>query len=212
MSEISRREVIKVLGLVPLAGALASCSSPETDRAARASAAAGEGGIAAGPGLQFFTAHEDETVRVLVDYIIPRDEHSGSATDAKVPEFMDFILADEKTTSSEDRIALRGGLAWLDTECQRRHGVSFVQASDAQRREVLDDIAWPARARPEMSQGVAFFNRFRDLTATGFYTSEMGYRDLQYIGNTALPAWNGCPEEALRRLGVSYADAAARPT
>ncbi|CAN5348731.1 gluconate 2-dehydrogenase subunit 3 family protein [soil metagenome] len=204
MSEISRREVIKVLGLVPLAGALASCSSPETDRAARAAAAAGEGGITAGPGLQFFTAHEDETVRVLVDYLIPRDEHSGSATDARVPEFMDFILADEKTTSPEQRIALRGGLAWLDAECQRRHGATFVQASDEQRRGVLDDIAWPARARPEMSQGVAFFNRFRDLTATGFYTSEMGYRDLQYIGNTAIPVWNGCPEEALRRLGVSY--------
>lgn len=206
MSEISRREVIKVLGLVPLAGALASCTSPEIDRAARAAAEAGEGGIAPGPGLNFFTAHEDETVRVLVDYIIPRDERSGSATDAKVPEFMDFILADEKTFSLEGRTAIRGGLAWLDAECERRHGVTFVQASDPQRREVLDDIAWPARARPEMSPGVAFFNRFRDLTATGFYSSEMGYRDLQYLGNTVVHTWNGCPEEALRRLGVSYTD------
>lgn len=210
MSEISRREVIKVLGLVPLAGALASCSSPGTDRAARTAAAAGEGGITPGPGLQFFTAHEDQTVRVLVDYVIPRDERSGSATDAKVPEFLDFILNDAATTPPEGRIAMRGGLAWLDAECQRRYGATFVSASDEQRRGVLDDIAWPARARPEMSQGVAFFNRFRDLTATAFYSSEMGYQDLQYQGNVVVPVWNGCPDEALRRLGVSYDDAPRR--
>ena len=69
-------------------------------------------------------------------------------------------------------------------------------------RAILDDIAWPRRARPETSQGVAFFNRFRDLVASGFWSSEMGIRDLQYIGNTAVPVWNGCPPEAVRKLGL----------
>ena len=49
---------------------------------------------------------------------------------------------------------------------------------------MLDDIAWPQRARPELSHGVAFFNSFRDLTAAGFWTSKMGIEDLQYKGNT----------------------------
>jgi len=209
-SDISRREIIKALGLVPLAGALAACTSPETDRAARAAAGAPAGGAAANAG--FFTPHEYQTVRVLVDYIIPKDERSGSATDARVPEFMNFILADEKTTSAEGRTAMRGGLAWLDAECGRRYGgATFVRATDAQRRGVLDDIAWPAKARPEMSQGVAFFNRFRDLTATGFYSSEVGYRDLQYMGNVARPEWTGCPQPALQRLGVSYDLMAKKP-
>ena len=69
---------------------------------------------------------------------------------------------------------------------------------------VLDDIAWPERARPELSQGVEFFNRMRDLTASGFYSSKMGVEDLQYLGNTVVPEWHGCPPEALARLGVKY--------
>jgi hypothetical protein len=153
MSEISRRDVIKAIGLVPLAGALGACTSPEADRGARAAAGAAAGG--AEPGKGFFTPHEDETVRVLVDYIIPGDDRSGSATEAKVPEFMSAFLAHPETPP-EDRLAIRGGLAWLDAECARRHGASFVRATDAQRRGVLDDIAWPAKARPEMSHGVTF--------------------------------------------------------
>jgi hypothetical protein len=151
----------------------------------------------------FFTAHEWSTVRLLVDYIIPRDERSGSATDAKVPEFMDFLLSD-KDASLQQKTSMQGGLAWLDNECQHRFSKSFVGASDAQRRQVLDDIAWPAKARPEMHHGVLFFSHFRDLTASGFYSTQMGWQDVQYKGNVALPAWNGCPPEALAKLGVSY--------
>jgi hypothetical protein len=142
---------------------------------------------------------------MLADYIIPRDERSGSATDAKAPEFVDFMLMDAKT-SDADRLAMRGGLAWLDTESRRRFGANFVAATDVQRRKLLDDIAWPAKAPPEMSAGVAFFNNFRDAIASGFYSSAMGWKDLQYVGNVFNPNWNGCPEPALRKLGVSYAE------
>jgi len=138
---------------------------------------------------------------MLVDYVIPRDARSGSATDARVPEFMDFLMAD-KDGSATSKLAMRGGLAWLDGECRRRFRKNFVTATDAQRRLVLDDIAWPKKAPAELSHGVAFFNRFRDLTASGFFSSEMGWRDVRYVGNVALPEWNGCPPEALRKLGV----------
>ncbi len=148
----------------------------------------------------FFTPHEWETVRLLVDLVIPRDERSGSATDAGVPEFMDFMLNDRP----DGQVPMRGGLAWLDNECYERSGTTFVTATEAERTAVLDDIAWPKRAKPEMSQGVAFFNMFRDLTASGFFTSKIGVADLDYQGNTFVSEWKGCPDAALRKLGVTY--------
>ena len=97
---------------------------------------------------------------------------------------------------------MRGGLAWLDIECRERFAADFSDCSEEERRAVLDDIAWPAQARPELSHGVQFFNSFRNLTASGFWSSKMGVMDLQYIGNTALPEWTGCPDEQLRKLGL----------
>ena len=200
MSDLHRRDLLKALGLVPLAGALGACTDAATDSAARAAARPAVPPAAPAPAT-FFTPRERETVRVLVDYIIPRDERSGSATDAKVPEFMDVFLA-HPDTNPETGAAIRGGLAWLDAECTRRTASRFAAASDAERRAVLDDIAWPAKAPPSLSHGVAFFTRFRDLTASGFYSSAMGYADLRYEGNVARAAWTGCPPDAMARLGV----------
>jgi hypothetical protein len=152
---------------------------------------------------RFFNAHEWATVSMLADYVIPRDERSGSATDAKVPEYMDFLLA-EKDANVNTQIAFHGGLAWIDNECRKRFQKTFIAASDAQRREVLDDIAYPQRAKPEMSYGVTFFNRFRDMTASGFFSSAIGWKDLQYKGNVFNPGYDGCPPAALDKLGVSY--------
>lgn len=192
--DVSRREVLQILAGIPL---LASGLSPETVRRAVASA---QSAMSSSSAPVFFTPHEWQTVRFLVDIIIPRDDHSGSATDAAVPEFMDFILNDQ----ADMQTGTRGGLAWLDTECRERFGKNFVDCADAQRRRVLDDIAWPKKARPEMSQGVAFFSDFRDLTASGFYSSKLGVEDLQYLGNTVVGEWKGCPPEALAKLGVKY--------
>ncbi len=198
---LSRRETVKLLATAPLAlsfgFSLAGC-----DRAARSARRLG-----AADEFQpaFFTPHEYETVRVLVDLIIPRDERSGSATDAKVPEFMDFMMAD-RDTKPEGRRAMRDGLVWLDRESHQRSGRSFVEASDRQRAALLDEIAWPGRAKPAMQSGVIFFNIFRDLTASGFWSSEMGVKDLQYRGNAVVPEWRGCPEAALRKVGVRYED------
>lgn len=202
MSDVSRRDALKVLSLAPLAASI-GVAPAHLERVMRsvASLDAEPASTAAAPA--FFTAHEWATVRLLANYIIPRDERSGSATDAKVPEFIDFLLADKESTEAS-RVQLRGGLAWLDNECQHRFTKSFVGATDAQRRSVLDDIAWPKRAKPELSHGVIFFSRFRDLTASGFFSTQMGWQDVQYKGNLALPAWNGCPPAALAKLGVSY--------
>ena len=198
-----RRDALRVIGLAPVFAAL-GWDATGVERAAKFVTALPTTDDAAYV-TKFFTAREWRTVRLLADYVIPRDEQSGSATEAKAPEFVDFMLMDE-TTSDSTRLAMRGGLAWLDTECRHRFGTSFVGSTDAQRRQVLDDIAWPKKAPAAMSTGVAFFNRFRDSIASAFYSSPIGWKDLQYLGNTFNPNWNGCPESATRKLGVSYAE------
>jgi len=199
---LTRRDAFKLAALAPLAGIAANPHLERVNKFMASLAVAEEGQQAYAP--LFFTPKEWKTVRVLADYVIPRDEKSGSATDSKAPEYMDFVMSDE-LTSEASRIAMRGGLAWLDTECRHRFaGKNFVDANDAQRREVLDDIAWPRKARPAMAAGVSFFNRFRDLTASGFFSSAMGWKDLQYMGHVFNPKWNGCPQPALDKLGVSY--------
>jgi len=195
-SGISRRSMLELMVLGTLATA---CNGAERTATAVGGKAADSAHTVAGAYQPtVFTPHEWETVNVLVDIIIPRDERSGSATDAGVPEFMDRILV----LYPEDSLPIRGGLAWLDHECADRFGRPFVQCTTNERNAVLDDIAWPSRAKPEFSQGVAFFNRFRDFTATGFFSSKMGVADLQYEGNTYVPQWTGCPPAALHKLGV----------
>jgi hypothetical protein len=204
---------------------------------------------------KFFTPHEWATVRVLVDMVIPRDARSGSATDAQVPEFMDFVIDDplaDPWSRERNKTQMRGGLAWLDRECGRRFaGRRFLEATDTERRALLDSIAYPkdedatpersasyddvalpnksvelappddpaqgraaagatgAAEKPDealpldrLSHGVAFFSAFRDLTASGFWSSEMGVKDIEYIGNTFVAEWKGCPPEVLAKLGL----------
>jgi len=199
MSDMNRREAVQAMSVAALVAAF-QVTPAEADRAARAVERALSSSQEFEP--QFFTAEEWETVRMLADIIIPADERSGSATDAGVPEFMDFTLVDRPSRQAP----MRGGLMWLDLACNDRYGSRFVECRDDQRKEFLDDIAWPDRATERMVQGVAFFNSFRDLTASGFFSSRTGVQDVRYMGNVARREWPGCPPEVLQHLGVSYED------
>jgi len=148
---------------------------------------------------RFFTAHEYATVRKLADMILPADDRSGSASEAGVPEFIDFMMIDRP----DGQLPMRGGLAWMDLEATERFGERLIHCTEAECEELLDDLAWPERAPEALSHGVAFFSAFRDLTATGFWTSKMGIEDLEYMGNRYRNSWNGCPPEQLRRLGLT---------
>lgn len=220
MSDLSRRDALKMLGVMTAASAstlsLAGCTSEEAtgvrERAAAQQGSASEDSsragttrpVAAGYERQFFTEHEYETVSVLADLIIPADDRSGSATDAGVPAFIDFVMTDELLGDRRrPQTALRGGLAWLDLESRDRFDTAtFLEATGEQRRTLLDAIAYPEEAAPEVRAGVVFFNTLRDLVASGFFSSKMGVEDLEYIGNKA-HAWNGCPDEVLDHIGVS---------
>jgi hypothetical protein len=146
---------------------------------------------------KFFSKAEMLTITVLGDIIIPKDEKSGSASDAKVPEFIEFIVKD----IPEHQTPMRGGLRWLDVQCLNRYGKVFTDCSHAQQIELVDMIAYPKKAKPEMAQGVAFFNRMRDLTASGFFTTKIGFHDIGYVGN-APNKWTGVPEDVLKQYGM----------
>lgn len=148
---------------------------------------------------KFFDDHEMATLTVLVDIIIPKDENSGNATDAGVPAFLEFIVKD----MPRHQVPMRGGLKWLDLQCYKRYNQPFVKASAAQQIEMVDAIAFPEQALPEHQQGVAFFNLLRDLTATGFFTSEIGIKDLGYVGNRP-NQWDGVPQDVLDQYGLKY--------
>jgi hypothetical protein len=145
----------------------------------------------------FFDAHEMATITMIADLILPRDAKSGSATDAGVPAFIEFIVKDEPV----HQLPMRGGLRWLDIQCLNRYGKDFVDCTPAQRTAMLDGIAYPLKAKPEMQQGVAFFNKIRDLAAIGFFTSKMGIEDLGYKGNSP-GKWEGVPPEVLKQYGL----------
>ena len=201
--DITRRNALKIIGATPVAAGIGltdATAKPEAHQQ-HGSAAAQAGAKKAPYKPKFFSAHEWATVALLADIVIPRDEKSGSATEAGVPEFIDFMLIDKP----EGQVPMRGGLRWLDGESKKRFGKRFREITDAQRTEILDDIAYPRKAKPELSHGVAFFSRFRDAVATGFFTSRIGIADLSYMGNVANPMWDGCPDNCYSHLGVTKA-------
>jgi gluconate 2-dehydrogenase gamma chain len=149
----------------------------------------------------FFTPHEMATITILADIIIPKDGVSGSASDAKVPDFIEFIVKD----MPEHQTPMRGGLRWLDMQCLKRFDNSFKDLTLEQQMQMVDEIAWPKKAKPGMAQGVSFFNLVRNLTATGFYTSEIGGKDVGYMGNVP-NQWNGVPADVLKQYNMAYTE------
>lgn len=150
---------------------------------------------------EFFTEHEMATIAVLSDIIVPKDDVSGSATEAKVPEFIEFIVKDQPSHQTP----MRGGLRWLDLHCMNKYGEPFLKLDDTKKIEVVDSIAYPLKAKPEMTQGVTFFNLMRNLTLTGFYTSAIGIKDVGYAGNRP-NQWNGVPDDVLKQYNMAYTE------
>ena len=198
---MERRDLVKVLAALPvgafaLSHAEAAAVAEHVHRLGLDEAQPGKPRAPFTP--KFFQPLEWRTVRVLADIVIPRDDRSGSATDAGVPEFIDFAA----TFYPGHQPRLREGLGWINAESRARFGAAFPDATPAQRVAIVEDIAWPAKAKPAHRSGVQFFNAFRDLCASGFYTTRMGVKDLGYAGNVPLAQWTGCPAAANRHLGT----------
>lgn len=148
---------------------------------------------------KFLTPAEMKVITVLSDIILPADGISGSASQAGVPAFIDFMVKDKP----EMQTPMRGGLKWMDVQCLKMFDKTFIDCTSAQRLTLIDLIAYPLKAKPEYSQGVKFFSLMRNLTLTGFYTTQMGFKDLGYLGNTP-NNWEGVPQDVLDKYGLSY--------
>jgi gluconate 2-dehydrogenase gamma chain len=203
---MNRRESLKTLGAISAGTILGGCATHPDKPAAESSninidpTGRQDFEIARDKALYaqtYFDAHEKATITVLADIIIPKDDHSGSASDAGVPDFIEFIVKDEP----QHALPMRGGLRWLDMECLDRFGKDFISCTPQQQLAVVSDIAYPAQAKPGMQPGVTFFNKMRDLTAIGFFTSKIGIADLGYKGNTP-GKWEGVPKDILKKYGL----------
>lgn len=210
---MDRRKLLKKMAAAPIAiGVLAEACTPGKDEKAVPADAAVDYGLNRMPeekenedalknAKKFFTEAEMATITILADIIIPKDEVSGSASDAKVPDFIEFIVKD----MPDNQTPMRGGLRWLDMQCLKKYEKAFANCSPQQQIEMVDAIAYPKKAKPEMAQGVSFFSLMRNLTASGFYSTKMGGEDIGYKGNVP-NQWNGVPDDVLKQYGLAYSE------
>ncbi|MBD1429181.1 MULTISPECIES: gluconate 2-dehydrogenase subunit 3 family protein [Sphingobacterium] len=204
---MNRRDSLKALGLIA-AGSAAILTTDSCDSPSKNATATTEGDRL--PGIQdyeyertqkllsekYFDEHEMATIAVLADLILPKDENSPSATEVGVPDFIEFIVKDIPS----HQLPMRGGLKWLDIYAQKKFGNTFIELKVENQTSILDEIAYPSKAKPEVSQGVSFFNLMRDLTSSGYFTTKEGIAYLGYVGNRP-GVWNGVPEEVLKAHG-----------
>jgi gluconate 2-dehydrogenase gamma chain len=189
---ISRRDILKSLGVgVAATSVLRVIPAQAAEYAHRMIAAEKATAPAKAYTPKFFSAHGYKTLQSLCQTIFPADAESGGAIEAGAPEFIDLL------TSENDRYqrVLGGGLMWLDNTCSDRYEKAYLDCSPDQQKEMLDKIAYRKNAAGDasLSQGVEFFSFLRNMTADGFFTSEIGIKYLGYIGSTYLTEFPGCP-------------------
>jgi hypothetical protein len=198
-ARLERRTVLRLMAAMP-AGVLFSAARSATATSKELATELISPEAAASYQPKIFYTHEWKAVHALCDLIIPADERSVSATAAGVPEFIDDWLDLQR---GDLLSSIRGGLTWLDIECNRLFSTDFVASTAGQQEQILDRIAYPKKAAPEDASAVVFFNHFRDLVVSGFFTSETGMKDLPYLGNEPQSDWQGCPAPVLAKLGLA---------
>ncbi len=187
---ISRRDVLKSLTMGAMAGSVLSVIPAEAAEYAHTMVQA-EKSAAGKYKPKYFSDHQYKTIQALCQAIMPADERSGGAIEAGAPEFIDLLTSE----NPEYQLRLGGGLMWLDGACLDRFGKTYVECSPADQTKMLDLIAYRKNAKsdPSASQGIEFFSFLRNLTADGYFTSEIGIKDLGYVGSKYLKEFPGCP-------------------
>ena len=192
MQGVSRRDVLRSLVVGAAGGSVLQMIPAQAAEYAHGLIQKEKAASAAGKYVpKYFSAHQYETLTSLCDTIIPKDDRSGGAIEAGAPEFIDLLTSENE----EFQTQLGGGLMWLDNFCIDRYEKVYLECTPEQRKEVVDLIAYRknAKGNPGLTSGVAFFASVRSMTCDGFYTSKIGIADLQYIGNTSLHEFPGCP-------------------
>jgi gluconate 2-dehydrogenase gamma chain len=191
-SGISRREVLRFLAVSAAATSVLRVIPAQAAEYAHHMIAAEKAATPARAYVpKFFLAHDYKTLQMLCQTIIPADGDSGGAIEAEAPEFIDLLTSENKDYQQ----VLGGGLFWLDNICSDRYGKVFLDCSTEQQKEILDLIAYrkSVLSAPALGPGVEFFSFLRNMTADGFFTSEIGIKYLGYIGSAYLTEFPGCP-------------------
>lgn len=217
---MDRRHALKIMAIAAAAPALASCEPGEESGAGADGAATAPTptsnpkakGNAWDPDLinptvpweRSLTEDELESLAALSDVIIPGDDRSPAASTLGAQDFIDEWVSAPYDGNRADKVVVRGGLIWLDNESAGRFGdgMRFRTLTLEQKHAICDDICYGPDAEPGFEAASRFFDKVRDLTATAFWTTDEGMRDLQYIGNTPLASWELPPPEVLRHLGL----------
>ena len=191
---LDRRQALRTLAFGGI-GAVAAPAWAETlaeiarahaDHAHTAVAAAAE---AAPWAPKVFNAHQNETVVLLSEMIIPQTDTPGAKA-AKVNEFVDLVLDDANET---ERKQFLNGLAWMDGRSQELFGTDFVSAAAEQQTALLTIVASPKNKAFEDQVGIDFFKAIKALTITGYYTSEIGMKqELGDDGQLFFLEYPGC--------------------
>jgi gluconate 2-dehydrogenase gamma chain len=181
---IQRREMLRILGT-----AAAAAHFPGFSKWGFACGHIGNATLQIKPATyqpQFFTAPEYAMVERLAEVIIPSDATPG-AKEAGVAEFIDFMVFSDP----EQQYPFRLGLIWLNAHCERNAGGKFMELSREQQTSLLEPLGFKDKARPGEEDGRSFFKLMREFTVTGFYTSEIGFKELD---NPALKFYSESPE------------------
>jgi hypothetical protein len=196
MSDISRRDVLRRIGLALMAsGALDRVSAQEVHQMATAQGAAGPYAPKA------LTEHGYRTLERLTDLIIPVENGKPGAVAAGAAAWID-MLASENAQLKE---IYTNGLAWLDETMKTRGAVDFVSATPPDQTALLDQIAYRRNQSPQLDPGIQFFTWARRMTVDAFYTSAIGIADIDYQGNrpqATYPAPTEAIAYALKRSGL----------
>jgi gluconate 2-dehydrogenase gamma chain len=198
MSEITRRDALRRLALVLTATGVVDRVAAQEVHQMTSQAQAAAGGAYTPKGL---SPHEYRTLERLTDLIIPVEKGAPGAVAAGAAAWIDMLVSE----SDELKATYKTGLAWLDTTMKQRGAEDFLTASPGDQTKLLDQIAFRRNMTPELAPGIQFFTWARRMTVDAFYTSEIGIRDIDYRGNTALVSYPAPTEAiayALKRSGL----------
>ena len=146
------------------------------------------------------TPEQHRTVAALCDVILPADDKSPSASQLSVPDFIDEWISAPYPVHRQDKKQVLEGIEWLEKESGKRFKRGFVELNEDQKRRICDDICFEAKAKTGFKRAAQFFNKFRGLTMSAFYTTQEGMKDIQYVGNVPLTKFEGPPPEVLAYL------------
>lgn len=196
-----RRNILKITAGFSLFGLMKPALAHDAAHMKASGAGAGRGAASDnGPYTpKTLTAEEYAMIVLLSDWIIPRDARSISASEAGVPQFIDGWLPYRPDTLQP---TIRGGLSWLNVQCESRFGKKFADCGRDQQQKIIDRIAWSEKTVLQDRAGQVFFDDLRELVVGAFFSTQAGVRDIPYIGNQPMLEWSGCPAEVLRQLGV----------